>query len=66
MKSGEEIFRIFGVTVRLELISNLFRRYLSLDTQAVSTVWLLFSRLVVLNSNVPFLSFSGIGKGDSM
>jgi hypothetical protein len=64
LKSGEEMFRIFGVMVRLELISNLLRVESFLEIQAVRTIRLLFIRLVLLISKVPFFSLSGNAKGD--
>ena len=64
MKSGEEMFRIFGVMVRLVLISNLLRVESFLEIQAVRTIRLLFIRLVSLISSVPFFSLSGNAKGD--
>ena len=57
------MFRIFGVIAMLELMSNLSRRDLSLDTQAVRTMLLLLIRLVLLISRVRFLSFAGNWKG---
>ncbi len=62
LKSGEEMFRIFGVMVRLELISNLFRVESFLEIQAVRTIRLLFIRLVLLISKVSFFSLSGNAK----
>jgi hypothetical protein len=64
LKSGEEMFRILGVMVRLELISNLLRVESFLEIQAVRVIWLLFIRLVLLISRVPFFSLSGNAKGD--
>ena len=64
LKSGDEMFRIFGVMVRLELISNLLRVESFLEIQAVRTIRLLFIRLVLLISKVLFFSLSGNAKGD--
>lgn len=64
LKSGEEMLRILGVTVRLELISNLLRVESFLEIQAARVIRLLFIRLVLLISRVPFFSLSGNAKGD--